>query len=112
MSYSLSNSTFTQYSHEAIFNYNLLMSLIEKLLSEKGKPMVVHAGYIYTRNRKIRREQSKFEIDIAQILQGHQPKPQKACYRKRDELISRLVLGYDQSQIHQYLQNISPNISL
>lgn len=61
---------------------------------------------------KIRLEQSKFEIDIAQILQGHQPKPKKACYRKRDELISGLVLGYDQSQIHQYLQNISPNISL
>lgn len=51
MSYSLSNSTFIQYSHKAIFNYNLLMSLIEKLLSEKGKPIVVHAGYIYTQER-------------------------------------------------------------
>ena len=27
------------------------MSLIEKLLSEKGKPMVVHACYIYTQER-------------------------------------------------------------
>ena len=27
------------------------MSLIEKLLSEKGKPMIVHAGYIYTQER-------------------------------------------------------------
>ena len=27
------------------------MSLIEKLFSEKGKPMVVHAGYIYTQER-------------------------------------------------------------
>ena len=45
---------------------------------------------------KIRREQSKFEIDIAQILQGHQPKPKKSCYRKLNERISRLVLGYDQ----------------
>jgi hypothetical protein len=61
---------------------------------------------------KIRLEQSKFEIDIAQVFQGHEPKPKKACYRKRDELISRLVLGYDQLQIDQYLKNISPNISL
>ena len=50
--------------------------------------------------------------NIVQILQGHQPKPKKACYRKLDERISRLVLGYDQSQIDQYLKNISPNISL
>ena len=49
--YSLSNSTFNQYSHKAIFNYNLLMSVIEKLLSEKGKTLVVHAGYIYTQER-------------------------------------------------------------
>jgi hypothetical protein len=49
--YSLSNITFNQYFHKAIFNYNLLMSVIEKLLSEKGKPMVVHAGHIYTQER-------------------------------------------------------------
>jgi hypothetical protein len=61
---------------------------------------------------KIRLEQSKFEIDIAQLLQGHEPKPKRACYRKLDERISRLVLGYDQSQIDQYLKKISPNISL
>ncbi|CAF3834472.1 unnamed protein product [Rotaria sordida] len=61
---------------------------------------------------KIRLEQSKFEIDITQLLQGHQPKPKKACYRKIDERISRLVLGYDQLQIDQYLKNISSNISL
>ncbi|CAF2131900.1 unnamed protein product [Rotaria magnacalcarata] len=29
---------------------------------------------------KIRREQSKFEIDIAHLLQGHQPKPKNVCY--------------------------------
>lgn len=61
---------------------------------------------------KIRREQSKFEIDIAQLLQGHQPKPKKACYRKLDERISRVVLAYDPTQIYQYLKNLSPNISL
>ena len=27
------------------------MSLIEKLLSEKGKPMIAHAGYIYTQEK-------------------------------------------------------------
>ena len=63
-------------------------------------------------NEKIRLEQSKFEIDIAQPIQGHQSKPRTACYRKRDECISRLVLGYDQSQIDEYLKNISPNVSL
>lgn len=61
---------------------------------------------------KIRREQSKFEVDIAQILQGHQPKPRKACYRKLDERIMRLVHDYNSSQIHQYLKNIAVNISL
>ncbi|CAF4347309.1 unnamed protein product, partial [Rotaria magnacalcarata] len=29
---------------------------------------------------KIRREQSKFEVDIAQIRQGQEPKPKKATY--------------------------------
>ena len=48
---------------------------------------------------KIHREQSKFETDIAQILQGHQPKPKKSCNHKLGKRISRLVLGYDQSQI-------------
>ncbi|CAF2981208.1 unnamed protein product [Rotaria socialis] len=61
---------------------------------------------------KIRREQSKFEIDIAHLLQGHQPKPKKACYRKLDERIARLVRGYDPLQIHQYLKNIAANVSL
>ena len=40
---------------------------------------------------KIRREQSKFEVDIAQLLQGHQSKPKIACYRKLDERIARVV---------------------
>jgi hypothetical protein len=61
---------------------------------------------------KIRREQSKFEVDIAQLLQGHQPKPKKACYRKRDEKISRVVQNYNPLHIHQYLKNIAANVSL
>ena len=61
---------------------------------------------------KIRREQSKFEIDINQLLQGHQPKQKKACYRKLDERISRIVHNYDPLQISQYLKNIAVNLSL
>ena len=36
---------------------------------------------------KIHREQSKFEVDIAQIRQEQQPKPKKLKYRKLDERI-------------------------
>ena len=60
---------------------------------------------------KIRREQSKFEIDIAQILQGHEPKPRKACYRKLDQRIQHLATSYNPSQLDQYLKNISGNIN-
>jgi hypothetical protein len=61
---------------------------------------------------KIRREQSKFEVDIAQLLQGHPPKPKKACYRKLDERIARVVRHYDPSNILEYLKNIAANVSL
>lgn len=61
---------------------------------------------------KIRRKQSKFEIDIAKIAQGHQIRTQKACYRKIDKRIERLVSTYDASQLDQYLTNIARNISL
>ena len=46
---------------------------------------------------KIRREQSKFEIDIAQMLQGHEPKPERVCYRKLDECIQHLARSYNPS---------------
>jgi hypothetical protein len=68
--------------------------------------------WISCSDNESRDQQPKFEIDIAQILQGHQPKPKRASYRKLDERISRLVLPYNQSQGKQYLENISPNISL
>jgi hypothetical protein len=48
---------------------------------------------------KIRREQSKFEIDIKQVRQGHKPKPKKAAYRKLDDRIKRLVAAYDNKQL-------------
>ncbi|CAF3408991.1 unnamed protein product [Rotaria socialis] len=61
---------------------------------------------------KIRCEQSKFEVDIAHLLQGHQPKSKKACHRKLDERIARLVRDYDPLRISQYLKSIAVNVSL
>ena len=61
---------------------------------------------------EIRSEQSKFEVDIAQLLQGQQSKPKKACYRKLDERIARLVADYNPIQISEYLKNIAVNVSL
>ncbi|CAM4780355.1 unnamed protein product [Rotaria magnacalcarata] len=61
---------------------------------------------------KNRREQSKFEIDIAKILQGHEVKTRKLMYKKLDERIERLVGAYDSSQLGQYLSNVAANIYL
>ena len=61
---------------------------------------------------KIRREQSKFELDMAKILQGHEIKTKKACYRRLDERITRLINGFDSSELDQFLQNLAANISL
>ncbi|CAF1124278.1 unnamed protein product, partial [Didymodactylos carnosus] len=61
---------------------------------------------------KIRREQSKFEVDIAQIRQGHEPKPKKASYRKRDDRIKRLVNAYDTNHLDEYLNSIAANVKL
>ncbi|CAF2044232.1 unnamed protein product [Rotaria magnacalcarata] len=61
---------------------------------------------------KTRREQSKFEIDIAKILQGHEVKTRKLMYKKLDERIERLVSAYDSYQLGQYLSNVAANIYL
>ena len=61
---------------------------------------------------KIRREQSKFEIDIVKIIQGHEVKTQEASYKKLDERIERLVSTYYSTQLEQYLKNIAANIYL
>ncbi|CAF0977838.1 unnamed protein product [Didymodactylos carnosus] len=61
---------------------------------------------------KIRREQSKFEIDIAQTRQGHEPKPKKASCRKRDDQIKRLVNAYDTNHLDEYLNSIAANVKL
>ena len=70
---------------------------------------VVHPT-IMKLTEKIRSEQSRFEVDIAHILQGRQPKPRKACYVKRDERISRIVHSYSPPHMSQYLQSIAANI--
>ncbi len=61
---------------------------------------------------KIRREQSKFEVDMAKILQGHDIKMKKAAYRRLDERIARLVNAFDPSQLDDFLKNIAANIVL
>ena len=61
---------------------------------------------------KIRREQSKFEIDIEKIRQGHQVKAKKNCYRQLDERITRLVNAYDSTQLDQHLKHIACNLRL
>lgn len=61
---------------------------------------------------KIHREQSRFEVDVAHLLQGHQPKPKKACYRKLDERVKRIVQNYDSPQMLDYLEKIASCVSL
>ncbi len=61
---------------------------------------------------KIRREQSKFEIDIAQIRQGHEPKPKKRTYRLLDERIQRLVDDYPNVDLVEYLNGLAANMSM
>ncbi len=60
----------------------------------------------------MRREQSKFELDIAQIQQGQEPKPKKLKYRKLDERIKRLVDDYHNLNLGEYLKGLAVNMSL
>ncbi|CAF3484841.1 unnamed protein product, partial [Rotaria socialis] len=73
---------------------------------------IVHST-ITKLTEKIRREQSKFEVDIAQIRQGQEPKPKKLKYRKLDERIKRLVDDYGNVDLGAYLKRLaSPLIKL
>ncbi|CAF3670787.1 unnamed protein product [Rotaria socialis] len=58
---------------------------------------------------KIRREQSKFEVNMAKILQGHIIKTKKACYRRLDERITRLANAFDSSGLDEFLKNTAAN---
>lgn len=61
---------------------------------------------------KIRREQSKFEVDMAKILQGHDIKMKKACYRRLDECITRLVNDFYPAQMDEFLKGVATKIVL
>ncbi|CAF3547001.1 unnamed protein product [Rotaria socialis] len=67
---------------------------------------IVHST-ITKLTEKIRREQSKFEVDIAQIRQGQEPKPKKLKYRKLDERIKRLVDDYGNVDLGAYLKRLA-----
>ena len=56
---------------------------------------------------KTRREQSKFEMNIAQIRQGQEPKPKKVQYQKLDERIKRLVDDYFNVELGEYLNGLA-----
>ena len=49
---------------------------------------------------------------MAKILQGHDIKTKKACYRKLDERIARLVNAFDVSQLDEFLKNMAANLTL
>ena len=73
---------------------------------------ISHPTVIKLAEKIILREQSKFEIDIAQILQGHELKSKNGHYGKLDECIQHLATSYKTSQLDQYFKNISVNINL
>ena len=60
---------------------------------------------------KIRREQSKFETDIAQIRQGQEPKPKKVQYQKLDERIKRFVDDSFNVEFGEHLNGLAANMS-
>ncbi|CAM2725449.1 unnamed protein product [Rotaria socialis] len=69
-------------------------------------PAIVKLG------KKICRKQSKFEVDMTKILQGHDIKTKKACYRKLDERITRLANSFDPTPLDQFKKNMAANITL
>ncbi|CAF2078767.1 unnamed protein product, partial [Rotaria magnacalcarata] len=73
---------------------------------EISHPTIVKLG------EKIRREQSKCQVDMTKILQSHDIKTKKACYRKLDEHITRLANSFDPTQLDQFLKNMAANITL
>ncbi|CAF1317626.1 unnamed protein product [Adineta ricciae] len=78
--------------------------------------MLGYKGYLYTvektKDDKIRTEQSKFEFDVTQIRQGHEPKPKKVVYRKLGEKVTRLVSDYNNVDLGEYLAGLAANESL
>ena len=62
--------------------------------------------------QKIHCQQSKFEVDMAKIVQNHDINPKKACYRRLDKCIIRLITSFDSSQLDQFLKSMAANITL
>ncbi|CAF2080718.1 unnamed protein product [Rotaria magnacalcarata] len=73
---------------------------------EISHPTIVKLG------EKIRREQSKCQVDMTKILQSHDIKTKKACYRKLDEHITRLANSFHPTRLDQFLKNMAANITL
>ena len=87
-------------------------NLVEGWHNACGRHVAITHPDIVKLAEKIGREQSKFEVDMAKILQGHDIKMKKACYRRLDERISRLVNAFDSSQVEEFLKNMAANIVL
>ena len=77
-----------------------------------GRRVAITHPNIVKLAEKIGREQSKFEVNMAKILQGHDIKMKETCYQRMDERISRLVNTLDSSQTEEYLKNMAANIVL
>ena len=60
---------------------------------------------------KIRRKQSKLDVEMAEILQKHDIKTKEACYRRLDKFIIRLVSSFDPSRLDLFLNNMAANIT-
>ena len=49
---------------------------------------------------------------MAKIFEGHDIETKKACYRRFDECITRLITSFDSSQLDQFLKNMAANITI
>ena len=62
--------------------------------------------------QKIRCQQSKFEVDMVEVVQGHGINTKKTCYRRLDKCIARLITSFNSSQLDQFLTSMAANITL
>ena len=95
-----------------IINLPRLNNSIEGWHNVFAKRVAIVHPSVTKLTERIRREQSKFEMDIAQIRQGQEPKPKKVQYRKLDEMIKRLVDDYSNVELDAYLNGLTANMSL
>ena len=79
-------------------------NLVEGWHNAFGRRVAITYPDIVKLAEDIRREQSKFEVDMAKIFQDHDIKMKKACYRQLDERISRLVNAFHSSQVEEFIK--------